>query len=135
MYANRRTIVPDVQPLGAAMTANPSFYAHLSSELDAIRAAGLYKAERIIATPQGAHIRIKTADGTERAVLNFCANNYLGLSSHPAVVEAAHAALRTWLWPELGALYLRIAGFAQDAGGAFVALSWNARHNPLCLGL
>ena len=117
------------------MTANPSFYAHLSSELDAIRAAGLYKAERIIATPQGAHIRIKTADGTERAVLNFCANNYLGLSSHPAVVEAAHAALRTWLWPELGALYLRHAGFAQDAGGALVALSWHARHHPLCLGL
>jgi glycine C-acetyltransferase len=77
------------------MTSTSSFYAHLSSELDAIRTAGLYKAERIIATPQGAHIRIQTAVGSERAVLNFCANNYLGLSSHPAVVEAAHEALRT----------------------------------------
>ena len=77
------------------MTANPSFFAHLANELAGIRAAGLYKAERIIATPQGAHIRIQTPDGSERAVLNFCANNYLGLSSHPVVLEAAHEALRS----------------------------------------
>jgi glycine C-acetyltransferase len=77
------------------MTASHPFYAHLTTELEGIRAAGLYKAERIIATPQGAHIRIQTPDGGERAVLNFCANNYLGLSSHPTVVEAAHEALRT----------------------------------------
>jgi glycine C-acetyltransferase len=66
-------------------------YAHLRNELSAIRDAGLYKAERVIATPQGAMIR--TTDGRE--VLNLCANNYLGLSSHPRVVEAAHEALRT----------------------------------------
>jgi len=59
--------------------------------LEEIRAAGLYKEERIITTPQGAAIR--TADGRE--VLNFCANNYLGLSSHPAVIEAARRALET----------------------------------------
>lgn len=53
-----------------------------------IRASGLYKAERVIETPQGATIR--TAG---REVLNFCANNYLGLSSHPVVIEAARAAL------------------------------------------
>ena len=59
--------------------------------LDDIRAAGLYKEERVIATPQGAVIR--TTDGRE--VLNFCANNYLGLSSHPAVLEAARRAIDT----------------------------------------
>jgi len=68
-----------------------SFYAHLRSELDRIRASGLYKTERVIATPQGAVI--KTVDGRE--VINLCANNYLGLSSHPKVIEAAHEALRT----------------------------------------
>lgn len=57
----------------------------LEKELENIRQAGLFKKERIIATPQGADIR--TADGKE--VINFCANNYLGLSSHPRVVEAA----------------------------------------------
>lgn len=57
----------------------------LQQELDNIRKAGLYKNERIITTPQGAVIR--TSDGRE--VINFCANNYLGLSSHPRVIEAA----------------------------------------------
>ncbi|HMN91372.1 MAG TPA: glycine C-acetyltransferase [Saprospiraceae bacterium] len=61
----------------------------LEQELQEIRAAGLYKVERIITTPQGA--TIKTDKGLE--VLNFCANNYLGLSSHPAVIEAAKAAI------------------------------------------
>ncbi len=68
-----------------------AFYQHLQTELDAIRAAGLYKSERIITTPQGAIV--KTTDGRE--VINLCANNYLGLSSHPQVIEAAHEALRT----------------------------------------
>ena len=73
------------------MASTEDFFSHLRTELDGIRAAGLYKAERIIATPQGAHVR--TADGRE--VINLCANNYLGLSSHPQVIEAAHEALRT----------------------------------------
>lgn len=73
------------------MASTEDFFSHLRTELDGIRAAGLYKAERIIATPQGAHVRI--ADGRE--VINLCANNYLGLSSHPQVIEAAHEALRT----------------------------------------
>ena len=63
----------------------------LQKELNAIREAGLFKKERIIVTPQGADIR--TADG--KSVINFCANNYLGLSSHPRVIEAAKRAIDT----------------------------------------
>lgn len=62
----------------------------LQHELAEIKSAGLYKTERIISTPQGAEI---TANG--RSVLNFCANNYLGLSSHPKVIEAAKRAIDT----------------------------------------
>ena len=67
------------------------FQEHLAAELKSIEEAGLYKRERIITTPQGAVI--KTDDGKE--VLNFCANNYLGLSSHPMVLEAAKKAIDT----------------------------------------
>ncbi len=63
----------------------------LTTELDAIREQGLYKTERIIATPQSASIR--TSDG--RDVLNFCANNYLGLADNAEVIEAAKQALDT----------------------------------------
>ncbi len=64
---------------------------HLQNELAEIEKAGLFKRERIITTPQDAVI--KTTEGAE--VLNFCANNYLGLSSHPRVLEAAHKTLDT----------------------------------------
>jgi len=64
---------------------------HLQAELAAIREAGLYKSERIIASPQGAVITL--TDGSQ--VLNFCANNYLGLSSHPRIIAAAAETLRT----------------------------------------
>ena len=67
------------------------FQQHLAAELKSIEEAGLYKRERIITTPQGAVI--KTSDGKE--VLNFCANNYLGLSSHPLVLEASKRAIDT----------------------------------------
>jgi len=63
----------------------------LQKEIADIKSAGLYKNERIITTPQGA--KIKTSDGKE--VLNFCANNYLGLSSHPKVIQAAKDAIDT----------------------------------------
>jgi glycine C-acetyltransferase len=75
--------------------SSQDFHQHIANELQGIRDAGLYKGERIIATPQGAHIRTVAADGSTREVLNLCANNYLGLSSHPQVVEAAHDALRS----------------------------------------
>lgn len=61
----------------------------LEQTITEIKEAGLYKNERVISTPQGADI--KTVDGKE--VINFCANNYLGLSSHPKVIEAAKAAI------------------------------------------
>lgn len=64
---------------------------NLQKEIQSIRDAGLYKEERIIMTPQGAEIGVKG-----RTVLNFCANNYLGLSSHPKVIEAAHKGLDKW---------------------------------------
>lgn len=71
---------------------NPAFQTHLASQLDAIRAAGTYKLERTLTTPQGAHVR---ANGGQE-VLNMCANNYLGLAQHPLVRQAAHEALDQW---------------------------------------
>ena len=67
------------------------FTTHLQHELDALKAAGLYKRERRIETPQGSSIGV-----AGREVVNFCANNYLGLANHPEIVEAAHAGLREW---------------------------------------
>jgi glycine C-acetyltransferase len=64
----------------------------LQKELQATKDAGLYKEERVIMTPQGAEIKVKSGE----TVLNFCANNYLGLSSHPALIDAAHKTLDTW---------------------------------------
>lgn len=64
----------------------------LQSELDEIRAAGLFKGERVIDTPQAALVGV----GRTAPVLNMCANNYLGLASHPEVVAAAHEALDKW---------------------------------------
>ena len=79
---------------------NPSYRAHLEKTLGEIEAAGLYKRERIIATPQRAHIAVAPAAGSAssngREVLNFCANNYLGLANHPELIRAAHAALDRW---------------------------------------
>ena len=67
---------------------NENLVKRIASELAEIKTAGLYKTERIIESPQGAEI---TVNG--KTVINFCANNYLGLSSHPKVIEAAHAAV------------------------------------------
>src|SRR5436309_11444730 len=65
---------------------------HLGRQLNEIRAAGTYKNERVLTSPQDARIRV----GNGRAVLNLCANNYLGLASHPAVLKAAQEALDQW---------------------------------------
>ena len=65
---------------------------HISQELDQIKQAGLYKAERIITSPQQARI---TISGGQK-VLNFCANNYLGLADHPEIIEAARQSYDKW---------------------------------------
>ena len=69
-----------------------SIQQHLAKELETIRESGFYKSERIIVSPQDAHIRV----GDGPSVLNMCANNYLGLAEHPAVIEAAHKGLDRW---------------------------------------
>ena len=68
------------------------FRDELAGEIDALRSEGLFKAERVITSPQGARVRVR--DGRE--VLNFCANDYLGLADHPTVLAAAHDALDRW---------------------------------------
>ena len=68
--------------------SSPSFYTRLQTELQEIKDSGLFKNERIIESEQGAEIMVNG-----KPVLNFCANNYLGLSSHPTVIEAAHKAI------------------------------------------
>jgi glycine C-acetyltransferase len=70
---------------------NQDYKKHLQAELDSIKSSGLYKNERIIITPQGEAIKVDT--GID--VINFCANNYLGLSSHPDVVQASKDTLDT----------------------------------------
>lgn len=65
---------------------------HFQEQLEAIRAAGLYKTERLLTGPQGSHVRV----GERGEALNLCANNYLGLANHPAVREAAKDALDRW---------------------------------------
>ncbi|HET6721889.1 MAG TPA: glycine C-acetyltransferase [Chitinophagaceae bacterium] len=67
---------------------NENFVKRVAKEVEEIKTSGLYKNERIIASPQGAEIIVNG-----KTVLNFCANNYLGLSSHPDVIEAAHQAI------------------------------------------
>ena len=64
----------------------------IESQLREIRGAGLYKSERVLASPQNAHVDLPGG----KSVLNLCANNYLGLADHPAVIAAAHEALDRW---------------------------------------
>jgi glycine C-acetyltransferase len=69
---------------------NENFVNRIGKDIEEIKASGLYKTERTITSPQGAEIIVNG-----KTVLNFCANNYLGLSSHPRVIEAAHAAIES----------------------------------------
>lgn len=73
-------------------TADDPLQSVLSEQLDGFRQSGTFKVERVITTPQGPSVGVQNA---KREVLNFCANNYLGLSNHPAVAEAAIKAIET----------------------------------------
>jgi glycine C-acetyltransferase len=68
---------------------NASFYAHLNDQIEQVKEDGLYKAERVITTAQQPNIAVTTGE----AVVNFCANNYLGLANHPELIAAAKAGL------------------------------------------
>ncbi|MBC8351738.1 MAG: glycine C-acetyltransferase [Planctomycetes bacterium] len=68
------------------------FRKHLAEQAEDIRKAGLHKPERVITTPQAAHVSVQSGD----SVLNMCANNYLGLADHPEIVKAAHEGLDRW---------------------------------------
>lgn len=86
---------------------------HLSNTLAEIKEAGLYKEERLIESAQQAAITVK---GKE--VLNFCANNYLGLSNHPRLIAAAQQMMdQARLWYVFGTLYLWYARYPQRVGG------------------
>ena len=71
---------------------NDSIREHVGRQLEQFRAAGTYKHERVITTPQNARVRVNGGE----PVLNLCANNYLGLADHPAIIRAAHEALDRW---------------------------------------
>ncbi len=107
---------------------------NLQREIESIHEAGLYKEERQILTPQGADIRVAYPEGSPpREVVNFCANNYLGLSSHPRVLEAARNALDSArLWHEQRPLHLRNPGHPQRAGTQAQRVPRHRRDDPLC---
>jgi glycine C-acetyltransferase len=90
--ANESASIANRSYFKATTTMNLAFQTHLTAQLDAIHAAGTYKRERVLSTPQGTLVR---ANGGA-AVLNMCANNYLGLAQHPKVRQAAHEALEHW---------------------------------------
>ena len=73
---------------------NARYKDHLKTELAAVRDAGLYKNERVITTPQSAEIEVEGGEGTE--LINFCANNYLGLSNNQTLIDSAKSALDTY---------------------------------------
>jgi len=85
--ANMKVGLPPPRP--GCLGMDKAFLAHLHKETDDLRAAGLYKTERIITSPQQAAISVQG----DTEVLNFCANNYLGLANHPVLVDAAKKAL------------------------------------------
>ena len=110
-------------PESARTVSSPeNLFESLARKLAELRAAGLFKEERILSSPQGAQVVLSPDSpgvGAGREVLNLCANNYLGLGGHPALVDAAKRALdRLGLRPGLGPLHLRHPGNPPRPGGA-----------------
>jgi len=116
------------------MTAAERFDAEVSERLEGLRAEGLYKSERVIVSMQAGEVRL--ADG--RAVVNLCANNYLGLADHPEVITAAHGALDRYGFgmasvrficgtqEEHKALEARIAGYLGTEDAILYAAAFDA---------
>ena len=105
---------------------------NLAGQLDEIRNAGLFKGERVLSSPQQAHVGVEGRTD----VLNMCANNYLGLANHPEVVQAAHEALDSLGQRHgLGPLHLRHAGAAQGARAGDLRVPGHRGHDPLFLVL
>src|SRR4030095_16594031 len=93
LYLPINTLVRSLKPshyicLLNKVFMNENFVKRIAKEVEEIKTSGLYKTERIISSSQGAEITVNN-----KTVLNFCANNYLGLSSHPKVIDAAHKAI------------------------------------------
>ena len=106
---------------------NQKFVDRVAKETEEIKVAGLYKSERIITSPQGAEIEVGG-----KTVLNFCANNYLGLSSHPKVIEASKKAIDTHGY---GMSSVRFICGTQDIHKELeqkINLSWYGRYDPVC---
>lgn len=98
-----------------------TFKDELAATLAEIDAAGLTKHERVITTPQGAHIATTAGDS-----LNFCANNYLGLAGDPRITQAAHEALDRWGFGLSSVLFhLRHPDPPHSAGGAALPVARN----------
>lgn len=96
MPANAPNLPAEAQP--PATAASRAYAAHAAKVRQEIETTGLFKRERMLTTPQGPHVGVAAAEGAagSRTVLNFCANNYLGLADHPDLIRAAHAALDRW---------------------------------------
>ena len=90
MLLNARNLAPEY--IGSEAVMNENLLQHLQNQLDEVKKSGHYKAERLITSPQNASITVSENDHTE-TVLNFCANNYLGLADHPDILAAAKSAI------------------------------------------
>ncbi|XP_060632999.2 2-amino-3-ketobutyrate coenzyme A ligase, mitochondrial [Anolis sagrei] len=94
MWARSGLLLGASRPLGARLRSALAQLQHvLEGELEGIRGAGTWKSERVIVSKQGPHIQV---EGSRGDILNFCANNYLGLSSHPEVIRAGLDALKEY---------------------------------------